>query len=113
MSATRRAGSAVIPLKKFHFVCEPTVGYLPPPAHQQLCEYMKEESLSESAALVKIVKQFCDGSVETKAPDAAKEKDEAMVAKRLRSMVVEHTAVGIAQLKVEMTELKRRFWSRP
>ena len=47
------------------------VGYLPPPAHQQLRQYMEEEFLSESAAIIKIVKHFFDGSVESKAPDAA------------------------------------------
>ena len=68
------------------------VGYLPPPAHQQLRQYMEEESLTESAAIIKIVKQFFDGSVETKTPDVAKEKDQA-----------------IADLKAEMAELKRRL----
>ena len=47
------------------------VGYLPPPAHKQLRQYMEAESLSESAAIIKIVKHFFDGSVESKAPDAA------------------------------------------
>lgn len=54
------------------------VGYLPPPAHQQLRQYMEAESLSESAAIVKIVKQFFDGRMRTKAPDVAKEKSEAL-----------------------------------
>ena len=47
------------------------VDYLPPPAHQQLRQYMEAESLTESAAIIKIVKHFFDGSVESKAPDAA------------------------------------------
>ena len=47
------------------------VGYLPPPAHKQLRQYMEAESLSESAAIIRIVKQFFDGSGESKAPDAA------------------------------------------
>ena len=47
------------------------VGYLPPPAHKQLRQYMEEESLTESAAIIKMVKQLFDGSVESKAPDAA------------------------------------------
>lgn len=34
------------------------VGYLPPAYHQQLREYMETHSLTESAALVQIVKQF-------------------------------------------------------
>jgi hypothetical protein len=37
---------------------------------------MEEESLSESAAIIKIVKHFFDGSVETKTPDVAKQKDQ-------------------------------------
>ena len=68
------------------------MGYLPPPAHQQLRQYMEAESLSESAAIIKIVKHFFDGSVETKTPDAAKEKDQA-----------------ISGLKADVVELKRRL----
>jgi len=68
------------------------VGYLPPPAHEKLREYMREESLTESAAIVKIVQQFFDGSMVTKAPDAAKEKDEA-----------------ITELRADMVELRRRL----
>jgi hypothetical protein len=37
------------------------VGYLPPAIHQQLREYMAAHSLTESAALVQIVKQFFNG----------------------------------------------------
>lgn len=36
------------------------VGYLPPPYREKLREYMEAESLTESAALVKIVKRFFD-----------------------------------------------------
>ncbi len=36
------------------------VGYLPPAYHQKLRQYIAEESTTESAALVKIVKQFFD-----------------------------------------------------
>ncbi len=68
------------------------VGYLPPPAHKQLRQYMEEQSLTESAAIIKIVKQFFDGSVETETPDAAKEKDQA-----------------ISELKKDIVELKRRL----
>lgn len=68
------------------------VGYLPPPAHEKLRQYMEDESLTESTAIVKIIKQFFDGSVGTKAPDAAKEKDQA-----------------IAELKADIVELKRRL----
>lgn len=68
------------------------VGYLPPPAHQKLRHYMEAESLTESAAIIRIVKQFFDGSVETETPDAAKEKDQT-----------------ILELKADMAELKRRL----
>ena len=37
------------------------VGYLPPPYHEKLREYMQSQSLTESAAIVAIVKQFFDG----------------------------------------------------
>ena len=68
------------------------VGYLPPPAHKQLRQYMEEESLTESAAIIKIVKHFFDGSVKTETPDAAKEQSEA-----------------ISELKAEIVELQRRL----
>lgn len=68
------------------------VGYLPPPAHEKLRQYMEEQSLTESAAIVKIVKQFFDGSMGAKAPDVTKEKDDA-----------------ISELRADMVELKRRL----
>ncbi len=36
------------------------VGYLPPDYHEKLREYMAQEHISESAALVRMVKQFFD-----------------------------------------------------
>ena len=68
------------------------VGYLPPPAHEKLREYMREESLTESAAIVKIVKQFFDSNAETKAPSLSQEKDDAL-----------------AELKTDIVELRRRL----
>lgn len=53
---------------------------------------MKEQSLTESAALVKIVKQFLDGSTGTKLSEAANEKDDA-----------------IAELRADIAELQRRL----
>ena len=38
------------------------VGYLPPDQHQKLRDYMAEQSLTESAALVKILKQFFEAA---------------------------------------------------
>jgi DNA-binding transcriptional MerR regulator len=37
------------------------VGYLPPLYHEKLREYMQSQSLTESAAIVAIVRQFFDG----------------------------------------------------
>lgn len=68
------------------------VGYLPPPDHEKLRQYIENESLTESAAIVKIVKQFFDGRMRTKAPDVAKEKSEA-----------------IADMKADIVELRRRL----
>ena len=68
------------------------VGYLPPPYHEKLREYVEQESLTESAALVKIVKQFFDGSIGTKVPEVVKEKDTA-----------------IAVLRADIAELQRRL----
>ena len=41
------------------------VGYLPPSYREKLREWMLAESLTESAALVKIIKQFFDGTAVT------------------------------------------------
>ena len=49
---------------------------------------MEAEFLSESVAILKIVKQLFDGSVETKTPYAAKEKDQEIA--DLRADIVEH-----------------------
>lgn len=38
------------------------VGYLPPLYHEKLREYMQSQSLTESAAIVAIIRQFFDGS---------------------------------------------------
>lgn len=76
------------------------VGYLPPPEHEKLREYIKEQSITESAALVKIVKHFLDGTG-TKASEAAKEKDSALTELRAdiaelrqRLMVLEQAVVS-------------------
>jgi Mg2+ and Co2+ transporter CorA len=91
------------------------VGYLPPPLHQKLREYMKEQSLTESAALVKIVKQFFDGSTGTKVPEAAREKDTALADLRAdiaelkqRLMVLEQAVVGKQRPFRSKTSQKQR-----
>ena len=40
------------------------VTYLPPKYHKQLRQYMKQKKLSESAAIVEIIKQFFDEPAE-------------------------------------------------
>lgn len=70
------------------------VGYLPPPYHDKLREYMTARSLSESAAIVKILKQFLDGSSASDQP-ASLELDVAI-------------DDAIAPLKEDVAQLKMR-----
>jgi hypothetical protein len=67
------------------------VGYLPPDQHQKLRDYMAQQSLTESAALVKIIKQFFEA-----APALAVEA------------VASETRENFAQLRVEIAELRGR-----
>lgn len=67
------------------------VGYLPPNYHQKLCDYMAEQSLIESAALVKIIKQFFEASPTLSAEAIASE-----------------TRENFAQLRAEIAELRGR-----
>jgi hypothetical protein len=53
---------------------------------------MEAQSMTESAALVKIVKQFFDGTTEISVANASKEKDNA-----------------IAELRADITQLQRRL----
>ena len=48
------------------------VGYLPVEYHNRLRQYMEEENLGESAALVQIVREFFDGSQKNPELDALK-----------------------------------------
>jgi len=45
------------------------VTYLPPEYHQKLKDYANQENLTESSALVEIVKQFFDGNSQQNSPD--------------------------------------------
>lgn len=54
------------------------VGYLPPNYHQKLRDYMAEQSLTESAALVKIIKQFFEAAPAISAVAVASETREAL-----------------------------------
>jgi hypothetical protein len=67
------------------------VGYLPPLYHEKLREYMQSQTLTESAAIVAIVKQFFDGESGSERV-ASEELDEAT-----------------APLKAQMASLKRRL----
>lgn len=67
------------------------VGYLPPDYYQKLRDYMAEQSLSESAALVKIIKQFFEA-----APTLSTEA------------VASETRENFVQLRVEIAELRGR-----
>lgn len=59
------------------------VGYLPPLYHQKLRDYMEEQSLTESADGVKIVRQFFDQGPGTKVQEAVKEKSDALIELRV------------------------------
>lgn len=67
------------------------VGYLPPDQHQKLRDYMAEQSLTESAALIKIIKQFFEAAptLSTEAVDS-------------------ETRENFVQLRVEIAELRGR-----
>lgn len=66
------------------------VGYLPPAYHMKLREYMQAQSLTESAALGAIVKQFFDSGTGTTVANA-------------------DSSVGMAELKADMTALQGRL----
>jgi hypothetical protein len=67
------------------------VGYLPEGQHQKLRDYMAEQSLTESAALVKIIKQFFEAAPALSAETVASETRETF-----------------AQLRTEIAELRGR-----
>ncbi|MBE9039707.1 hypothetical protein IQ235_02715 [Oscillatoriales cyanobacterium LEGE 11467] len=71
------------------------VGYLPPHYHDKLREYIEANDLSESAALVRIVKQFFDS------PVASDGEVEARLDRELASLRVEMTE--------EMTQMRQRL----
>ena len=56
---TSRINPAPMTTKKIR-----AVTYLPPQYHKQLRQYMKQQNLSESAAIVEIVKQFFEQPAE-------------------------------------------------
>jgi len=64
------------------------VGYLPPSYHEQLREYMQSQSLTESAAIVAIVKQFFDGK-NAREGVASQELDEATAPLKAQIALIE------------------------
>lgn len=54
------------------------VGYFPPSYHLKLREYMQAQSLTESAALGAIIKQFFDGSSSTEISSANTDSSNAI-----------------------------------
>ena len=75
------------------------VGYLPPSYHEKLREYMEAESLTESAALVKIIKQFFDGTAVT------------LVAEPIRGDEIARLKADVAQLQQRLTILEQSVMS--
>lgn len=74
------------------------VGYLPPSYHEKLREYMEAESLTESAALVKIIKQFFDSP---QVAEATSEKGDEIT----------ELKAAIAQLQQRLTILEQAIAS--
>ncbi len=79
------------------------VSYLPPQYHKQLRQYMKRQKLSESAAIVEIIKQFFDEPAEPE-PELKAYVD-TVVSEQLTE-----TQTEIAQLKAQM-ELMQQLLS--
>lgn len=50
-----------------------TVCYLSSSCHQKLRDYMKEQQLTESAAIVRILQQFFEGNATKESPDLTRE----------------------------------------
>ncbi|MBE9093677.1 hypothetical protein [Tychonema sp. LEGE 07203] len=80
------------------------VGYLPPDYHQKLRDYMVEQSLTESAALAKIIKQFFETVPALSAETVASETREIFA--QLRSEIADlHGRVAA----LETAEIQRQF----
>ncbi len=76
------------------------VTYLPPQYHKQLRQYMKQHKLTESAAIVEIVKKFFDGTPE---PDTS-------LKTWVEDIVTEHlaeTQTEVETLKAQMAQMQQ------
>ncbi len=78
------------------------VGYLPPQFHEKLREYIEAQNLSESAALVRIVKAFFEG------PVASDGDLEARLERELASLRAQMQE-EIAQMQDEMTQMRQHL----
>lgn len=76
------------------------VTYLPPKYHKQLRQYMKQKKLSESAAIVEIVKLFFDEPAEPNSE--LKAYVEAIITEQLTE-----TQTEVAQLKAQMEVMQQ------
>lgn len=81
------------------------VGYLPPQYHQKLREYMKEQSLTESAALIKIVREFFDRAVTANVPQTTSQKDDAIASLQADMARIKQQ---MALLEQEVASIQRR-----
>lgn len=81
------------------------VGYLPPQYHQKLREYMEEQSLTESAALVRIVRQFFDLTVTANVPKVTSQKDDTIASLEADMARIKHR---LRVLEEEVTSIKQR-----
>lgn len=81
------------------------VGYLPLEYHNKLREYMKEQSLTESAALVRIVRQFFSSTVTANVPQTTTEKDDTIASLEADMARIKHR---LMVLESEVTSIKQR-----
>jgi hypothetical protein len=81
------------------------VGYLPPLYHEKLREYMQSHALTESAAIVALVKQFFDGD---RAPErvALKELDEAVAPLKAQIALLERRLAVLEEAFVSKKQFK-------
>ena len=77
------------------------VGYLPPSIHHQLRQYMEEQSITESTAIVKILKRFFEGTTVDQA------------AQTIQAQEIAELRVSIQQLQQRLTILEQTVASEP
>lgn len=70
---------------------------------------MKEQSITESAALVKIVKQFFDGTLSANVPEVTSDKDDVVASLEADMARIKHR---LMVLEEEVTSIKQRRVSK-